>query len=286
MKKTLIYIIGAGRSGTTLFDIVLGNTSDSISLGEINRFFKRDGIPPKRKEDSDVYLFWKKIRQTFERLSNTKSYAEYDSLFQKNEFHSNILKSFLKTNDLNYQKDLNDLYKAIALNVDEKIIIESSKYPARALNLSNYLNKEDIAIKYIYLKKDPVKVVKSFNKKDIEQPSKNFLMANIYYLVVNTICSIVIKVLKRRGHHTFCFKSEDFLKHPETVLKAAEKALNEDFSESQNQILNNRPLYTGFLFDGNRIRLKETLFLQPYKNNTKKNLKYYFTRVFNYIVYR
>ena len=286
MKKTLIYIIGAGRSGTTLFDIVLGNNSNSISLGEVNRFFKRNGIPPKREESSNVYLFWKKTRQSFEHISNTKSYAEYDTLFRKNEFHSNILKSLLKTNDLNYQKDLKNLYKAISLNVDDKVIIESSKYPVRALNISNYLDKDDITIKYIYLKKDPVKVVKSFNKKDIEQPSKNFLMANIYYLFVNALCGIVINILKRRGHHTYCFKNEDFLKHPEIVLKEAGKALNEDFLESQNQILNSQPLYTGFLFDGNRIRLKETLFLQPYKNNTKKNLKYYFTRVFNYIVYR
>jgi hypothetical protein len=286
MKKTLIYIIGAGRSGTTFFDIVLGNNKNTISLGEINRFFKRNGIPPKRDLQSDVYLLWKTIRESFESTSNEMTFEELNMLFRNNEFHSKFLKSLLKNNDSSYKITLKNLYKSILTNVEENVIIESSKYPARALNISNYLDKTHFDIKYIYLKKDPVKVVKSFNKKDIEQPSKSFLMANIYYLFVNIMCSLVLRILKQRGHQTYCVKNEVFLKKPNTILQEASEALNEDFSESQEKISKNKPLNTGFLFDGNRIRLKETLFLEPYKNNTKKNMKYYFTRFFNYIVYR
>ena len=286
MKKTLIYIIGAGRSGTTLFDIVLGNNSQSISLGEVNRFFKRNGIPPKRERNSDVYLLWEKIKTSFDATSSNKSYQELDILFQKNEYHAYILKSLLKQNNPSYQNELRRIYQAITDNIDNNVIIESSKYPARALNISNYLKDEALNIKYIYLKKDPVRVVESFNKKDIEQPSKGFLMANIYYLFVNILCTVVVRILKYRGHDVFCFKSESFLKNPEKILQEAATTLNESFDESKAKILTKSSLYTGFLFDGNRIRLKETLFLQPYKNNTQKNMKYYFTRIFNYIVYR
>ncbi len=141
MKKTLIYIIGAGRSGTTFFDIVLGNNKDTISLGEINRFFKRNGIPPKRDVESEVYLFWKKVRHSFENSSNEMTFDEFNTLFRNNEFHSKFLKSILKNNDGNYKITLKNLYKSILTNVDENIIIESSKYPARALNISNYLDK-------------------------------------------------------------------------------------------------------------------------------------------------
>lgn len=286
MKKTLIYIIGAGRSGTTFLDIVLGNNKNTISLGEINRFFKRNGIPPKRDVESDVYLLWEKISQSFKNTPNERTFDELNTLFRNNEFHSKFLKSLLKNNESRYRHLLKDFYKSIVTNVDDSIIIESSKYPARALNISSYLDKSDFNIKYVYLKKDPVKVVKSFNKKDIEQPSKSFLMANIYYLSVNIMCSCAIRILKYRGHQTYCFKNETFLQNPKTILHEASEALNEDFSESQEKILKNKPLNTGFLFDGNRIRLKETLFLEPYKDNTKKNMKYYFTRFFNYIVYR
>ena len=215
-----------------------------------------------------------------------KSFYKLENLFWSNEFHSKFYKSFIRRNNSSYQKALKELYRAIALHTQEGIIIESSKYPSRALNLSNYLDEDEFEIKYIYLKKDPVKVVKSFNKKDIEQPSKSFLNANFYYLLVNILCHFTVKKLERRGHKVYVIKNETFLKDPESVLNQASQSLSLDFSRSIEKILNKKPLDTGFLFDGNRIRLKETLFLQPYKNNTDRNLKYYFTRIFNYIVYR
>lgn len=286
MNKTIIYIIGAGRSGTTLLDIVLGNNKNSISLGEINRFFKRDGIPPKRNRKSKTFVFWKKIRKSFDSLSHTNSYHNLDALFHKNEYHSFVIKSFLNRNDIVYKEELNNLYKVIFQNVDEEIIIESSKYPLRALNLSNCLENEKFSVKYIYLKKNPVRVVDSFQKKNLEQPSKNFLASNLYYLAVNILCNLVVQVLKRKGHKVFCLKLEDFIKSPDNLLELATNTLGEDFSYCRTIISENQPLNTGFLFDGNRIRLKETLFLQPYNNKSKKNIKYYFTRMFNYIVYR
>ena len=79
-------------------------------------------------------------------------------------------------------------------------MIESSKYPVRALNLSNYLDNQSLSIKYIYLKKDPVRVIKSFQKKGLEQPSKGYFAANIYYFCVNILCRYVIYVLKKRKH--------------------------------------------------------------------------------------
>ena len=45
MQK-IVYIMGAGRSGTTLLDIMLGNNPGIFSAGELNRFPVRDGIPP------------------------------------------------------------------------------------------------------------------------------------------------------------------------------------------------------------------------------------------------
>ena len=59
----LIYIIGSGRSGTTLLDILLGNAKDSFSAGELNRFTTRNGIPPKRDESSLENKFWRNVRE-------------------------------------------------------------------------------------------------------------------------------------------------------------------------------------------------------------------------------
>lgn len=286
MKKTLIYIIGAGRSGTTVFDIVLGNSNNTISLGEINRFFKRNGIPPKRNKHSKVFAFWNNIRLKIEDNLENINYALLDKSFKKNEYHSNFFKSVLKRNDTAYIETLRINYKILINTIQENILIESSKYPVRALNISNYISDSALEIKYVFIRKNPVKVVASFSKQNIEQPSKNFFVANIYYLAINILCFLTITLLKNKGHKVHILKYEDLLNNPEKTLNKLSVKLNEDFNYVANEIKNKASLNTGFLFDGNRIRLKETLFLQTQEEKEEKDYKYYFIRIFNYIVYR
>lgn len=288
MKRTLIYIIGAGRSGTTILDIVLGNSNNATSLGEINRFYKRKGVPPQRESNDKVNFFWQKVKSEFEfKLTNTPiNYDEFNSLNSQNEYHSAFLKSLFNLNSKEYYSILNSLYDSILENTNEKILIESSKYPIRALNISK-LKREDIEIKYIYLKKDPVKVVKSFSKKDLEQPPKSFFAANLYYFIVNNLCYIAIQILKFRNHKISKLKYEDLIKNPVYAINKMSIDLDEDFNKSENVIKNGKSLKTGFLFDGNRIRLKESIHLQSEnKELNTKGFKHYFTRIFNYIIYR
>lgn len=286
MTKTLIYIIGAGRSGTTLLDIVLGNNKNSISLGEINRYFRRKGIPPKRTPQDPVFSFWKSIKNKIDGKIINTNYEDLDKVFNKNEYHSGILKSFKKKNDQRYIEALKAQYISLCELAEENVLIESSKYPVRALNLSNYISGENLEIKYIFIKKDPVKVVESFNKKDVEQPHKGFFASNLYYLVVNLLCGKVVRTLVKRGHKVFKLKYEDFMENPEAMLNELANGIEVNFDEVKSKISNNSPLKTGFLFDGNRIRLKETLLLQARNQEIAKNVKYYFTRLFNYIVYK
>jgi hypothetical protein len=284
MAKTLIYIIGAGRSGTTLLDIMLGNSHDAINLGEINRFFLRDGFPPKRENASDVSAYWSSFKHLFD-LNNQKDYSYLNDLFKKHEYHTSLYKSVTRSSDIEYIKLLKLQYDALHKKTDESILIESSKYPVRALNLSNYLDKEKFDIKYIYLKKDPVSVVSSFQKKNLEQPSKGFFNANIYYLVVNTICRISMIFLKKRGHKVAEITYEDLTRNIANTIHEIEKDLDLDLTLLKNKICKGEKLKTGFLFDGNRIRLQESITLRQPKKNVK-NIKFYLTRIINYIIYR
>ena len=289
MRKTLIYIIGAGRSGTTILDIILGNNGDTISLGEINRFYKRNGFPPQRKKFDNVSYYWNNVKNSFEfkgLIPEKIDYYKLDILNIRNEYHSAIFKSVFNLTNKKYNDYLNYLYDAILENTQENTIIESSKYPLRAINISR-LRRKDFDIKYIYLKKDPVKVIQSFNKKNLEQPPKGFLKANIYYLFVNSLCMFSLLILKLKKHKISKLKYENLIKNPIESIDKLAIDLEEDFFLSKEKLKNNKSLNTGFLFDGNRIRLKESIHLQSEnKKLSKKGLKYYFTRVFNYIIYR
>ncbi|WP_127846056.1 sulfotransferase [Psychroflexus aestuariivivens] len=284
MTKTLIYIIGAGRSGTTLLDIMLGNNSNSLSLGEINRFFLREGKPPKREKSSKVSTFWSSFKNQFD-LNNQNDYNYLNDLFKNHEYHTSLYKSISQNSDSEYIKLLRLQYDLLYNQTDENVIVESSKYPVRAINLSNYVNKEKFSIKYIYLKKDPANVVNSFQKKNLEQPSKGFFSANIYYLTVNLICNISIALLKKRGHKVSEITYENLTKDTENTLVKIQKDLDLDLTSLIGKINKKEKLKTGFLFDGNRIRLQESITLRHSKK-PKKDIKFYFTRILNYIIYR
>lgn len=283
MNKTLIYILGAGRSGTTLLDIILGNSEDTLSIGELNRFFKRNGIPPKRSKNEEVYFFWEKVKNDFE-AKEPVDYEWAKQITHAHEYHTNIFKAFLGTYQLAYKSLLARQYGAVFKNTSENILVESSKYPARALNISRILGQE-VNIKYIYLKKNPVKVVKAFNKKNIEQPRKGFFTSNIYYFMVNLFCTLTVSILKKRKHQVVCIKYEELIGQPIETLEKISKGLNEGFSVSKGKIAKKTPLSTGFLFDGNRIRLQKELLLRQETTTDPYQPRDYFSRIFNYLFY-
>ncbi len=41
----IIYIMGAGRSGSTILDILLGNGEDILSCGKLRWYVAKQGIP-------------------------------------------------------------------------------------------------------------------------------------------------------------------------------------------------------------------------------------------------
>lgn len=285
MEQKLIYILGAGRSGTTILDIVLGNCSNAISLGEINRFFKRNGIAPKRETDSKVYKFWESIKEAFDG-AQAEDYGKLKKLFDKNEYHTYFPKIYLFGANKLYRQVLIKQYHSILQNTSQDILVESSKYPARAINISSSLNK-NLEIAYVYLKKDPVKVVASFGKKGLEQPAKPFLASNLYYFVINFFCHLAVWKLRNRGHKVVMVTYEDLISKPLEVLDEIGQKLEIDAAEAQRKIENAEALDTGFLFDGNRIRIKPGIVLQrDIKKEKNKGLSYFFTRSFNYLIYR
>jgi len=285
-KKTIVYIIGAGRSGTTLLDILLGNGSGYTSLGEINRFPKRDGIPPKTSNESDKYNYWLNIRDTVMAENNQIKLSYIHKLHKKFEYHTGylfniLIKRFKKHEYRIYTKFLTNLYDEIFKFTKENTIIESSKYPGRACNLSEILPYE---VKYIYLQRDPVAVVNAFMKKNIEQPSKSWALANLYYFCVNMLCKRSIRKLGKK-HKVITVKYEDLLTQPVSVLTDIEKKLSMDLTTVKEKLVKKEVLKVGYLFDGNRIRTNDVIVFQPSKYNYEKTFKNKITRYINLSLY-
>ena len=284
MKKKVIYILGTGRSGTTVIDIVVGNNDDIFSCGELVRYSELKAEPHGFPPDSKNYIFWKNIEQKlFDRLST--SHDELFRISRKLEFHPafffNLFKLTSRKNKQLYQEYINTFFDILFDSIEQNIVVDSSKYAGRGLGLLRAL-KYDMFI--IYVVRDPVSVVNAFAKTGVEQMPKNYWVANIYYFLINFICRIVTMMAKKSRVYTL--KYENFLSNPAKELENIQEAFGIDLSRSIQISGENGDFEVGLLFEGNRIRLQKTLRLKKELPIQKMNLKSYLTRLFNILWWR
>ena len=275
MNKKIIYIIGAGRSGTTLLDIILGNNPKLFSAGELNRFPIRNGACPNIGKETAAYKYWEAFKTDF--LSHHKDYRLDEinkNLINKYEYHSAILRIIFGSKSSKsrerYVDYLRNFFDTLSEKVDKEIIVDSSKYPCRGYFISQ-LYKSDIS--FIYIKRNPVDVSHSFAKKDLEQPPKSWFMTNLYLFCVNHLCNYILYKVKNNSK-VVRIKYDSLVADPVQTLTTIQEALNIDLSHSIEIIKNDDYLFPGLLFDGNRLRMKEKIKLEKKDNSKPRKLSF------------
>lgn len=278
--KRVIYIMGAGRSGTTLLDIILGNANDIFSCGELISFPKLKGIPHGFEKESKQFLFWKNVEKSLFEKNKEFQYDDLIRTVNAVESHRTFFNNLFRLTPARILKDyyqyIDNFFESLFSHIKEDIVVDSSKYPGRAFALSRQ-NKWQID--YIYLIRNPIGVVHSFSKSDVEQPRKGFLFANIYYFVINMMCQLVkIHIGESK---LLTIRYEDFLRNSTEVLHRIEYRLSLDLRFPKRLIEDNIPLKVGCLFEGNRIRLKNEIIISRKNSDFHHSWKNIMTTLFN-----
>lgn len=248
--RCLVYILGAGRSGSTLLGILLGNYKNVFYGGELFAWLKFNGIP--KSDDDDVNKFWREVKDRINiRKSDRK--INYFKLF---EHHLSILriKNVTKINVKSYQFINKNLFDTLTGISSSYYIVDSSHYPMRLY----WLLKGNINIKVIYLIRHPVNVVSSFSKTNIEQSYKSPIMANLYLNFVSLLSTLVFNIVPKKDR--ILIKYEDLVFNTDQILKKLTTFLDLE----QNNIDTNK-LSIGKIFEGNRIRMKKYISIKGSK---------------------
>lgn len=245
----IIYIIGAGRSGTTLLDILLGNQPEVFSAGELNRFLKRNGVPHSAR-DKEVADFWSDVRNSVGLLSE-----QLKKTAEKLEYHSGFFFKYVV--ERKQMKAYETFNQQLFAAIDERsggcsVIVDSSKYPMRAKHLSKIFKDK---ISFVYLQRNPSDVVNSFSKKDVEQPAKSAFSAHVYLFVVNVLARYVLYGLKK-SHRCSTISYDQLVSEPEKLFNQLSEDLNVDLSHVLSKLSSREKFKVGMLFDGNRLRSK------------------------------
>lgn len=278
--------MGAGRSGTTVLDILLGNANDIFSCGELTRFPQLKGIPHNYPENSKTYQFWSYFRTSLEdKLGGAIDYQALFKQYEKFDHHKGFIRNYFDLHPLtdlrNYKAFLNVFFETLFEMSGKDVLIDSSKYANRAITLSKLLPYK---LCFINVIRNPVGVINSFKKKNVEQPSRNWVSSNKYYFTVNSICSLVGKRLQK-NYPFIAVKYENLVTDPVSTLKKIQNNFDVDLTCSIELIQKQQPLKVGYLFDGNRLRLEKEIRLNNHgvMSATNYTLKDRVSTAINYL---
>ena len=170
----VFYVMGYGRSGSTILDRMLGAYDDAVGCGELTNIAKSGWIDNEycscgsRVTTCD---FWASVYEIWSRKSRSASPVEFHELIIKYESHSFFSQSVLfdRVPDDDYKCYLHDLellYSSIKEVSGKNIVVDSSKNVARAYNLRHLSN---VDVYYIHLTRDCRGVVNSMEKSFVKK---------------------------------------------------------------------------------------------------------------------
>ena len=251
--------MGSGRSGSTILGVVLGNLKNCFYGGELHLWAGDRGIPTDR---DSAYEFWERVSQAF---PDREKYFDLAASFNSQlEYHTALASLFRSSNReivQQFHEQSVKFFKAIETVSERAVTIDSSHYALRA----HWLNKNPgLDVCYIYLYRDPVEVIVSHKRKDVEQKHMNFFKANVYLIWVSVFNNIIYSFLPKANKMKLRY--EDFINRPAETLTQIE---NKFRLESEELDLKN--LDPGNLFRANRIRLHQKISLENKLKKTKVN---------------
>ncbi len=233
--------MGAGRSGSTILGVTLGNSRDAFYAGELDAWLARSAEP--QLSGPEQTLFWSQVQAGVDGAaelfgsSAQRAIERSMSLLRVREW------SARRRLRAPYRRVAEGLYRAVADVAGTPLVIDTSHYPLRARELQRI---EGIDLYLVYLMRDPQSVVASFNRKDVAQYSKSTLTTNVYLWLTNLLA--VVTFLRHPPGRRLFLRYEDFISDPAGVVAqiiglAGFTAPPPDFSA----------LRTGVPFQGNRV---------------------------------
>ena len=284
-KYKIIYIVGPGRSGSTILEILLSNGKSAFGSGELTQIVD-DGFIKNKKcscgKNFKECEIWRKLTKKMN--FSDKTIKIWKEIQRKIDWHTGFIRQILNLisqKEWNIYKDLNrELFSSVHEITNARFIIDSSKYAGRALALWKIF-KDDIF--FICLIRSPEGLMSSFQKpnKDEQLPKKPFQVF-VYYSFVMLSLKIISFLIPKSQF--LCIHYEDLIHSPVKVLSCIEKFCGLNLEKTKEKLKNNEYFDVGHIVSGNRIRklgmVKFNPSLgKPTVNNTKEKIFLYCMKI-------
>jgi Sulfotransferase family len=243
----VLYVMGAGRSGSTILGVALGNCDGVFYAGELDKWLPRAGLSPVAGGERE--RFWEQVRAQVDShgISGGRSRALERSSARLDPRERATRRQLRGP----YLEVATQLFTAIARTAGVQRVVDSSHYPMRARELQRL---QGIELYLLLLVRDPEGVVASLGREDVPERRYGVLAANAYLWLTHLMAAWVY--LRHPRGRRLLIRHEEFLAEPAAVvqrilLATGSQATLEDLS-----------LATGVPFQGNRLIRSPTVTLR------------------------
>lgn len=250
-RPKVIYVMGAGRSGSTIFGVTLGNCDGVFYAGELDAWLVRSGSP--QVEDPARMRFWGAVRESVPGAAALFGSEAQRCLERSLALLRPQLWPARRRLREDYRRIAEDLYRAVAREARASCVVDTSHYPLRARELQALTG---IDLYLVYLVRDPQSVVASFNRRDVAQYSKSTLTTNVYLWLTNMLAMSVFQ--RHRSDRRLLVRYEAFIAEPAATVARVMQLVGSDAAAPELGAL-----AIGVPFQGNRLIRKESIALRP-----------------------
>lgn len=275
----VIYIIGAGRSGSTLLDTVLASHADVVGVGELVNLHSAGWTSNEICACGQLGTecsFWTRVREAWQRRVPEATVEGYIALQKRVELFAGLgliqmarllRQRIAPTADVqSYLRQTESLYQAIAEVSGKSIIVDSSKHPIRGALLAQM---RGIDLRLVHLVRDARAVVWS-RKKSLEADKKSGVQNAIkprpawysvaFWAFINVLSMLVCWTRRRSSLR---MRYEDFVADPQSQLARLGQVCGLNYSATAQALLTGQALNVEHPIAGNRMRMKGSVTLKP-----------------------
>lgn len=272
----VVYILGSGRSGSTVLDTVLGHHAEVVGVGELGGMHRAVQVNNEYCAcgcRGQACPFWTAVLKHWEAAVGPARAAAYRRLQQR--FERLGIAALVRLNAARFAPTrawrrylhlTHELYRAIAAVSGRKVVVDSSKNPLRAAVLAHI---PELDLRLVHLVRDGRAVAWSV-KKPLSKNESGGVHQSLpgrpawrtigYWVAVNLLAE---QVKRRAGVRSTLIRYEDFVADPRSTLDRIGACCGLDLRTVAADVLGGRPLPVGHTIAGNRLRMAGSVRLQP-----------------------
>ncbi len=248
-RPKVIYVMGAGHSGSTILGMTLGNCSGMFFAGELARWLRYDGVP--RLPGEERARFWRAVRERVD-VPREVLGKHARPLEQSTAAFRPIGWRAQRRLRKPYRRATEDLLRAVARVAGVRHIVDTSHFPRRARELQAL---EGIELYLLFVVRDPRSVVASYGRENVPHKQTWKMGMTNAYLWLTYVLSVLVFLRQPRERRLFV-RHEAFVADPSGVIADILRCVGSD-----SEVPDLTELRTGLAFQGNRLLRKDVVSL-------------------------